>query len=225
MPRINLKDEDPTAPSSPNESSNDPLGGLPPAPDNFGDEPSRKTPWIIFGVLILVAAIAIVFLNQKNIIHLWGKKAPQVVEALPEPAAPVVNDSAAMSVTAPGSSAPATGTKPSSVPASKPTEAKAKPPAAKEPAPTSISEPAPGASEGEYAVQISSWAAKSRAAEIVNELNGKGFRAYVADGVVGGTTWYRVRVGNYATSVEANDAIAALSGKGFAGGIVVKAGK
>lgn len=217
MPRINLKDEDPTAPSSPNDSSNDPLGG-PPVPENFDDEPSRKTPWIIFGVLVLVAAAAIVFLNQKNIIHLWGKKAPQVIEALPEPAPATVNDSAAMAVTAGGVNAPSPA-------ATKPAEEKPAAPAEKKPVAAPVSRQAAGATQGEYAVQISSWPGKTRADAIVNELSGKGFRAYVADGIVDGTTWYRVRVGNYATSAEASDAVSALRDKGYAGGIVVKAGK
>ena len=101
MPRINLNDQDPASPS---ESSAEAGGGVPPIPEEYGNEPNKKTPWLIFIALILVAALAIVFLNQKNIIHLWGRKAPHVVEALPEPAPSTPNDSAAMAVSSSGGS-------------------------------------------------------------------------------------------------------------------------
>ncbi len=218
MPRLNLKDEEP--PSSPNDSD----GGTPPVPDGFGEEPSRKTPWLIFGALVLVAAVAVVFLNQKNIIHLWGHRAPRVVEALPEPAPLTPNDSAAMAVSPSGPSTPPPATK-TPEKAAKTTPEKSAPVVREQPALSSVSSQHSGSTAGGYAVQISSWPGKNRADAIATELNDKGFRAYVFDGVVNGTTWYRVRVGNYATSKEAAGAIGSLEEKGYAGGIVVKAGK
>jgi len=216
MPRINLNDQDP---SSSSESSGEAGGGVPPIPEEYGNEPNKKTPWLIFIALILVAGLAIVFLNQKNIIHLWGRKAPHVVEALPEPAPTTPNDSAAMAVSSSGGSgAPAGSTTSPEVgqPSSEHSTT-----ATREQVTASPS----GASDGGFAIQISSWPGKKRADAIVNDLNGKGFRAYVVDGVVNGATWYRVRVGNYASSKEATGAVASLGEKGFAGGIVVQVGK
>ncbi len=221
MPRINLKDQDPLPPSS---SPNDSSGGTPPIPDGFGEEPNKKTPWLIFVALFLVAAVAVVFLNQKNIIHLWGRRPPPVMEALPEPAPMTPNDSAAMAVSAPSStpSESATKTPPATM---KATPERSSPAVREQSGSSSLSAAPAGSSTGGYAVQVSSWPGKSRADAIAAELADKGFRAYVFDGLVNGVTWYRVRVGNFATSREANSTVSALEEKGYAGGIVVRAGK
>jgi len=236
MPRINLKDQDPLPPT-PDESG----GGTPPVPDGFGEEPSKKTPWLIFAALVLVAAVAVVFLNQKNVIHLWGRKTPRVVEALPEPAPVTTNDSAAMAISAAGGTTPSTTSKanPSTSKAAvekpstkthKETPATVAPPVSQPPKhepshPAEVAAPSTGSGAGAFAVQISAWPGKSRADAIAAEISEKGFHAYVIEGLVNGTTWYRVRVGNYGTSKEATSAIAALGEKGYAGGIVVKAEK
>ncbi len=227
MPRINLKDQDPQPPPSPD----DPMSGAPPSPEGFGEEPSKKTPWLIFAALVVVAALAVVFLNQKNIIHLWGKRTPRVVEALPEPAPVTPNDSAAMAVSAPGGKAPgetpkspeSSAPKPST-PAVKPAPEKSTPPVHQNVQPSAPVATTPSGS-GDYAVQLSSWPGRGRADAIVTELTGKGFHAYVAEGAVNGATWYRVRVGNFGTSKEAAGVVTSLEQQGFAGGIVVKAGK
>ena len=52
-----------------------------------------------------------------------------------------------------------------------------------------------------YSFQVSSWKNKSKAESEVIKLKGEGHAAFLAEGIVNGQTWYRVRIG-YFNSLE-----------------------
>ncbi len=187
-------------------------GGIP--PQELGNEPGKKTPWIIFIVLVVVVLAGIAALNQMNIIHLWGHRQARVVEALPEAAPATPSDSAALAVSPAGAGSSPGGTigKSSGQPPAPRGATKSPRNAAAE-----IHTPAAPPTGGIYSVQVSSWITKERANAVAEELGSKGFHAYVLNAVVDGEPWYRVRVGNYETSKEASDALTSLENLGYGG--------
>ncbi|MCB0220042.1 MAG: SPOR domain-containing protein, partial [Chrysiogenetes bacterium] len=57
---------------------------------------------------------------------------------------------------------------------------------------------------GNFTVQVGSFTRSSDAERLASKLGSQGYPAYVARGVVNGTTYYRVRVGKYQTRDEAS---------------------
>jgi hypothetical protein len=186
MPRLNLKDEETGADGGAPETGKTPMatnlrevggggGGLSP---------------IMLVLLVVAVLVAGVFaLNYFKVIHLWGKKAPVVTEAFPEPdltPTPEVAPPAAEPVPVP----------------------ETKTPAAKE-----LAKPAPGIipmGDGRFTIQFSAWQSKAKADEQASLLTAGGFDAYVDEGTSGGERWYRVRVGRYASRADAREVIGRL---------------
>jgi septal ring-binding cell division protein DamX len=189
MPKLNLKDEGMEPETTPVEDEQ------PTAPPptlrttaTGGSGPSL----LVQGLIAVIVLGALVFaLNYFDVIHLWGKKAPAVVEALPE---------AEISTQVPETPKAATITPET------PTPMPAPPSKVETP---NLGVPASSAG-GKYTVQVSSWMTPSKANEEVNRLSTAGFDAFVEDGNVSGEKWYRVRVGRYATEKEAAAAASKL---------------
>ncbi len=55
---------------------------------------------------------------------------------------------------------------------------------------------------GKYSFQVSSWRNKSKAESEVRRLSSKGHNSFLAEGLVKGVTWYRVRIGYFNTLEE-----------------------
>jgi len=53
-----------------------------------------------------------------------------------------------------------------------------------------------------YSFQVSSWKNKSKAENEMRRLKNKGYNAFITDGYVKGSTWYRVRIGYFDTLEE-----------------------
>lgn len=225
MPRLNLRDEgvegEPVVQESAKETS------APPTLREVGGGGGGLSPLVMALVAILVLGAGVFALNYFKVIHLWGKKAATVTEAITEPVIP-----------APETTTPAVTTDQGVAPSTTPDQTTTPAPAATEPAPT-VSEPAPAATTpapaattptptpekhvkpapsvslppsgtGEFTIQVSSWASRAKAQKEVGRLSNSGYTAFVEDGVVEGTTWHRVRVGRYATQREAQEAVAKL---------------
>lgn len=237
MPRLNLKDQ---------ETGDE---GFTPTPEPEGEEQyvppatlrelpkeRRLSPILQISLALLAIAGIIYGLNHFGVIHLWGKKAPAVVESLPEPepmiGAPTegVEGQPAEAGAQPGTGQPAE-VEPTPLPTTpragvaKPKEAAptpapsmkakpgVKPEAAKVPA---LSGLPPG--EGTYTVQVSSWATRGKANAQVAQLAEGGYPAFVQEAIVDGTTRYRVRIGRYASIQEATkiaDQLRSKLGDGF----------
>ena len=218
MPRLNLRDEgmegEPVVQESARET------GAPPTLREVGGGGGGLSPLVMALVALVVLGAGVFALNYFKVIHLWGKKAPTVTEAITEPVIP-----------APETTTPAVTTDQGGVPSTTPEQATVPAPTVTEPAPA-VSEPAPTVTEpaptpqkhispaqsislppsgsGEFTIQVSAWASKAKAEKEVGRLSSSGYTAFVEDGVVGGATWHRVRVGRYATQKEAQEAIAKL---------------
>ena len=191
MPKLNLKGDEMDEMSTRTEPEQ-----VTPVP-SLRDIPEGKGPSPLVQVLLAVIILgAITFaLNYFGVVHLWGKKTPQVTEALPEPSLPpppVVEPKAEVTSTPTPTPTPV---KPTPVPAAKP----------------KVTAPATGT--GDFTVQVSSWMSKSKADSEAERLAGGGFSAFVQDAVVSGEHWYRVRIGRYATQREAAEAAADLQTK------------
>ncbi len=212
MPRLNLRDEEEgsgTSSGSPEESPITP----PPTLREVGPDGERKAPWLAIVVILLVLGAAVVSLNYFNVIHLWGKKVPKVVEQISEPSLPEASTGGEQAATA-----PTTGQEETPLPtvtpgagkeaAAKPAEKVTKKAAAPVTAPAVTTAPS---GTGRYTVQVSSWRSKGKANRQAQELSSAGFDSYVMDIEVDGQEWHRVRVGRYATRSEARAAIAKLS--------------
>jgi nucleoid DNA-binding protein/septal ring-binding cell division protein DamX len=176
MPKLNLKDEGMEPETTPAEDEQP--TAPPPTLRMTATGGSRVSPLVLVLIAVVMLGALTFALNYFDVIHLWGKKVPAVVEVLPEPE---------ISTQIP--EPPKTTTTPET-----PT-----------PTPTPIP-PKPGiptSSGGEYTVQVSSWMTPSKANEEVKRLASAGFDAFVEDGNVSGEKWYRVRVGRYTTEKEA----------------------
>jgi cell division protein FtsN/nucleoid DNA-binding protein len=214
MPRLNLKDE-----SAEDDSLQEPgQEGTPPTLREVGGGGGGLSPVILIVLILAVLGLGVFALNHFGVIHLWGKKAVKVAEAFPEPALPEP-----MATPAEGSGQPpAEGTQAqTSEPPAGTTSQQAAPeqtPAITPPSQThTATAPAPAVAPsaaptgpGRFTIQVSSWASKSKADAEAARLSSAGYGSYVEEGLVGGTTWYRVRVGRYATEMEAKEAIAKM---------------
>jgi cell division protein FtsN/nucleoid DNA-binding protein len=178
MPKLNLKGEEMEGVPEPTEPEQM-------APPTLRQLPGGKGPSPLLQVVLAVVVLgALTFaLNYFGVIHLWGKKAPQVVEALPEPAVkPPVEEK---KVEVPAAPTPTPAPVPTPTPVQKPKPA------------------TPPAGTGNYTVQVSSWMSKAKANAEAERLTQGGFSAFVQDAVVGGERRYRVRIGRYSTQKEA----------------------
>jgi cell division septation protein DedD len=204
MPRLNLKDESAEGESfQESESTSAPptlreVGG--------GGGGGGLSPVVLIILIIAVLGLGVFALNHFGVVHLWGKKPAQVTEAFPEPTLPEPAMPEAGAQGQPGEAqAPPSETVPA--PSAAETTPKVTPPAHK---PTQAA-PAPAitppSGSGDFTIQVSSWASKAKAEAEAGRLGSAGLSAYVEEGVVGGTTWYRVRVGRYPTEREAKEAI------------------
>ncbi|MBP1646756.1 MAG: hypothetical protein H6Q30_201 [Bacteroidetes bacterium] len=213
MPRLNLRDEEEGSGISSGPPEESPITP-PPTLREVGPDGERKTPWLAIVVAFLVLGAAVVSLNYFNVIHLWGKKVPKVVEQISEPSLPEPGTGGEQAATA-----PPTGQEVTPLPTVTPEtgkEAPAKPAEVAKKAAAPVTAPglttAPSGT-GRYTVQVSSWKSRGKANRQAQELSAAGFDSYVMDIEVDGQEWHRVRVGRYGTRSEAREAIAKLSGQ------------
>lgn len=194
MPKLNLKDEGTEPELTPGGEEEQEATPPPMLHESMTEGGGGLSP-VLMILIVVIALGALVFaMNYFGVIHLWGKKAPAVVQVVPEPA-----------VTQP----PAGEEKPPApevTPTPTPTPTPVKPlPKAEKPKP--VPSPSTG---GNYTIQVSSWMTAAKANEEVQRLTASGYDAYVQDATVSGEQWYRVRVGHYATEKEATSAAAQL---------------
>lgn len=224
MPKLNLKGEGMEEEMQPLEEKATKISS-----SAMDDIKERTGPSPLIQVLIALLLLAgITFgLNQFGIIHLWGKKPAQVTETLPEPEPPAQTETvppateaakppveqASPSTTTPVPSA-GTTTKPQPT-TRQPSNTTSNATTSKPPTPTpekvipKLSIPTTGS--GQFTVQVSSWATRSKAEAEVTKLTRAGLTAFVADAMVAGEKKYRVRVGHYGSEKEAAAAAAQLS--------------
>ncbi len=208
MPRLNLKDESAEGDSfQESESTSAPptlreVGG--------GGGGGGLSPLVLILLIIAVLGLGVFALNHFGVIHLWGKKAVQVTEAFPEPALPEPTLPEAAGQSGQGE-APTVATEQAPAPTAAEQTPQITPPGGQRPAPSVSPSPvAPPSGPGNYTIQVSSWASKAKAEAEAGRLGSAGLSAYVEEGNVGGTAWYRVRVGRYATEKEAKEAISKM---------------
>ena len=211
MPRLNLRDEEEGSGISSGPPEESPITP-PPTLREVGPDGERKAPWLAIIVALLVLGAAVVSLNYFNVIHLWGKKVPKVVEQISEPSLPEPGTGGEQAATA-----PPTGQEVTPLPTVTPEtgkEAPAKPAEVAKKAAAPVTAPglttAPSGT-GRYTVQVSSWKSRGKANRQAQELSAAGFDSYVMDIEVDGQEWHRVRVGRYGTRSAAREAIAKLS--------------
>jgi septal ring-binding cell division protein DamX len=194
MPRFNLKDEaagaEPITPDT---------GKAPAAPTlrEVGGGSGSVSPLILVLLALVILAAGVFALNYFKVIHLWGKKAPVVVETLPEPDLP--NAAAEQSMPPPAENLP--------LPATTPEAASA----ANQAAPKASLEPARDLSvvptgTGKFTIQFSAWNSKAKAEDQASKFVAGGYEAYVAQ-VQG---WYLVRVGRFDSRAQAHEMVAKL---------------
>ena len=197
MPRLNLKDESLDDGGFQETGSG---SSTPPLRDVGSGGGGGLSPIVLILLIIAVLGLGVFALNHFGVVHLWGKKAVQVAEAFPEPV-----------LTDPGTTDPAAGDgtgDPGIPPPAEQTPQIAPPAGSSTPSHTAPAPPPSGT--GEYTIQVSSWTSQPKAESEAARLATAGYSAFVEEGSVGGTMWYRVRVGRYATESEAKNAIAAM---------------
>jgi septal ring-binding cell division protein DamX/nucleoid DNA-binding protein len=233
MPKLNLKGEEMGPEGQPPEMGPEQPAAPPPTLREIPSE-RRMSPLVQIAVAVLIVGAVTYALNQFGIVHLWGKKA-QVVEVAPsteitppaesEVVKPPEAEVGQESVTAPTPTptpTPQAGIKPKPAPGATPTptvpaERRGRP----TPVPGVTAKPGitvPPAGKGDFTVQISSWASKSKANAQVASLEKEGFSAFIEEADVAGRVWHRVRIGRYPTVREASEAAAHLRsvlGDGF----------
>jgi cell division protein FtsN/nucleoid DNA-binding protein len=217
MPKLNLKDEgkEPDVPSTEGEDA------IPSESIEEALVKSRRSLSPIIQVVIAVVVLGTLTfaLNYFKVIHLWGKKVPEVIETVPEPdmsmQVPETTQSATEQPQQSAHQTPATTQEPTPKPTvPKQTQATTPPPKQTPKPVTPHQTPAatlpPSKAGGRFTIQVSSWQTTSKAREQVNRLVAGGYDAFVEESVVAGETRYRVRIGHYATEREAATASAAL---------------
>jgi len=208
MPRLNLKDDslESEEPLESDQSTAPP----PTLRDVGGGGGGKGMSTILLVVLILLVLAAAAFaLNYFGVVHLWGKKAPEVTEAIPEPDLPMP-ETTTEGETAPPEDASLAPAATIPEPAASP---EVSPPVTAQPRATTPSRPAataPPTGEGMFTVQVSSWETRAKADEEAAKLSAAGYSAYVQEGSVAGEVWYRVRVGRYGSMREAQEAATQL---------------
>jgi cell division septation protein DedD len=227
MPSINLKDDEmeqePIHPVTPEAAT--PEAAVPPPSLREGPVATGPSPLVQILLLLTLLAVVTFGLNYFGVIHLWGKKAPQVVEAPPplEQPIPKTEEQPSPTTETPAQTVEpkveATPT-PTPIPKKEPTQ-----PTTQQTTPTAKVIPPlmqPPAGEGKYTLQISSWTVRARAGKEVTRLQQAGHNAYIQTGDVGGVTRYRVRVGRYATQAQAQADVGKLAGLSDGGPIVTR---
>ncbi len=133
--------------------------------------------------------------------------------------AEAVEDDTSDSVEAAAEPAPEPEPEPEPAPRPEASQPAQKPEPAPQIAKPAQSEPAPGKAQsdkpatsanGGWIVQVASVTQKSNANELASRLKKSGWVSFVEEGVVNGTTYYRVRVGPYAARGDADKAAAGL---------------
>jgi hypothetical protein len=181
MPKLNLKEEAMEGETRP--------GGMEPHPPTLHEsEDGGRGPSALLQVLIAIIILGLITfaLNYFGVIHLWGEKPAQPVQAtLPAP-----------KILPPVEPAPKETTPtPTPVPIEGPKGSK---------------KILPPSGVGNYTVQVSSWMTKRKAEEEASRLVGGGLDAFVESGSIAGEIWHRVRVGRYPTQKEAATAASQL---------------
>jgi cell division septation protein DedD len=187
MPKLNLKGEEMEGEPTPPQAEEAPPPTLRPMAGGKAPSPLLQ---VVLAVLVLGALTFA--LNYFGVVHFWGKKAPQVIETLPEAEVkpPVEEKKVEAPPTPTPTPIPATPTKPT-------------------PAPTPVQKPKPTPAPsggGNFTVQVSSWMSKGKADAEADRLIQGGFSAFVQDATVGSEHWYRVRIGRYSTQKDASAA-------------------
>ena len=100
-----------------------------------------------------------------------------------------------------------------STPAQRAAEPRQAEPQAAAPAPPPAK--APVVEGGSYQVQVNAVGDKARAEELVRDLEGKGYHAFISSAKAADKTLYRVRVGNLPSAAAAKEAVARLREQGF----------
>ncbi len=114
--------------------------------------------------------------------------------------------------------APAVATQP---PAQRPTEKPVAP--APTVAPTRAAPPAP-AEGGAFQIQVNAMADRNRADELVRDLKGLGYEAFISAARVADKTLYRVRVGGLPSAEAAKQAVTRLRDQGYPNAFLVAEG-
>jgi|WetSurMetagenome_2_1015567.scaffolds.fasta_scaffold198525_2 cell division protein FtsN len=211
MPRLNLRDDELEGEGGPLEPEK--MSSPPPTLREVGGSSGHSSPLLLIIIIIVALAGGVFLLNQFKVIHLWGKRAPKVTEALPEPSLPgEENVDQGTNPVAGGEQAPPVGSDPGAVtPATTPTPEVDNPAPELKPAEQAkIKATLPPSSGGKYTVQVSAWTSKEKADEQAAKLSAAGMDAYVEGTSIDGVEWYRVRVGHYGNEKEAKEAAAQL---------------
>jgi len=216
MPRLNLKDDSLEGDSGPIGPGHDMAS--PPTLREVGGG-GGSSPLILILIIIVVLAGGVFALNHFGIIHLWGKKTPEVAEQLPEPDLPppdwagttdegeaATGEALQDDLMAPSAQTPEAGL-PDVTPPGGQTR---KTPSVAAPKASLSSSALPPSGSGDYTVQVSSWMSRSKADDEAARLSTAGYDAFVEDANVFGSTWYRVRVGRYGSLRDAQQAASQL---------------
>jgi cell division protein FtsN/nucleoid DNA-binding protein len=216
MPNLNLRGQgmDETPPPSREEETQPAMPAEPPPTMRDYSYVERGMKWWVQGLILLAFVGGVTFLlNQFGVVHFWGPKSPTTVEeSLPPEVQPPSQIETGAESTAEQEPAPTPG--PPSGEEKKTIVEETKPPITEPPKKEEI-KPLPPT--GDYTLQLSSWDKRIDAVRMVSRLSKAGIDAYIAEGLVKGRTWYRVRVGRYATEAEARAAssrVESLSGNG-----------
>jgi len=135
-----------------------------------------------------------------------------------EAAAPAAAAPTATAVETPVRVAP---THPTPAPAPRPTEKRVEAPAA---APQRPSPPPVAAESGSFQVQVNAMSDRGRAEELVRDLKGMGYTAYVSSARVADKTLYRVRVSGFSSAEAAKQALTKLREQGYPNAFLVAEG-
>ncbi len=195
MPKLNLKDEGMEPEMKPEEEQHPPPTLRSSSTGGWGPSPLLQ---VVIAVVVL--GVLTFALNYFGVIHLWGKKTPTVIEALPEPVA----QQQAPETTKVTEAVPPTATPtPTPIPKTATKPVTAAPGSTAPRTPEKTSPGIPPSSGGSFTVQVSSWTTPGKANQQVRNLTAAGYDAFVEEQSVFGETWYRVRIGRYGTEKEA----------------------
>jgi cell division septation protein DedD len=100
---------------------------------------------------------------------------------------------------------------PSPAPTPRPTEKKVESPPPPPPRPASP----PSVERGAFQVQVNAMADRNRADELVRDLKGLGYSAFVSSARVADKTLYRVRIAGFASADAAKQAVTRLRDQGY----------
>jgi len=209
MPDLNLIDE-----GGFDESQ---APAAPPARMKGGGGGGNRTMLIVVVVLVIAAA-GVYFLNQRGVIHLWGKKAQPVTQMQEEPFPQEFTEQAQ-------EQGPRLDTTEVALLDTQPVEEKVE--GAKGPEKIAESdakknkeqgigrEPVLKLSEmkGEFTVQVVAYREKKNADETAKNLEYAGYPSFVEKVPMKGGDWFTVRIGRYATPDDAKKAVKTFAGQ------------